>query len=50
MVFGSYIHLYSLLLLAQHCCHLLTGKFANQIQEIVHSEEYYWEDGIKLGK
>jgi len=50
MVFVPYIYLYSLLLQAQHCCHLLTGKVTNQIQEIVHSKEYYQEDGIKLEK
>jgi len=50
MVFVPYIHLYCLFLQAQHCCHLLTGKVTNQIQEIVHYKEYYQEDGIKLEK
>jgi len=46
--FIFYMHLHCLLLHAQHCCHHLLGKVANKIQEILHSNEYYHEGGIKL--
>jgi hypothetical protein len=49
MLLVSFIHLYCVLLLEQdccHCCHLLDGKFANKIPEILRSREYYQAYGI----
>ena len=39
LFFLSYIYLYRLLRTAQHCCHFVVGKVANQIQEILHSKD-----------
>jgi hypothetical protein len=46
--FMCYIPLHCLLFNAQHCCHHLLRKVANNIQEILHSNEYYHKDGVRL--
>jgi hypothetical protein len=46
----SQLQIYSLLLNAQHCHHLLVWKVANKMQESLNSKECYQQDGIRSGK
>jgi hypothetical protein len=44
----SHIHFDSLMLPVQHSCYLFVRKVSGKIQQILHSEEYYQENRIKL--
>jgi len=48
MIFMSHIHSDRLMFPVEHSCHLFVRKVSNKIQQILHSEEYYQEDRIKL--
>jgi hypothetical protein len=50
VAFVCCIHLYCLLLSTHDCCHLLVGKMENNIQESLHSKEYYHEEKIRSEK